>query len=65
MKPLNIRIIWYRTCSNERPTPIALVKTRGSRQYPNTLAVRRKLIPVNDIKFNIKCNDIVPNKINP
>ena len=65
MKPLKIRIIWYVTYSNERPTPIALVKTSGSRQYPNTLAVRRKLMPVKDIRFNMKCNDMVPNKINP
>jgi hypothetical protein len=40
--------------SDERTTPTALVKTRGRRQYPNTLAVRIKLTPVRDIKFRMK-----------
>lgn len=65
-EPTIIRLNFIQeTYSNERRTPIALVRTSGSRQYPNTLAVRRKLTPVRDIKFNMKCNDIVPSKMKP
>ena len=51
--------------SNETMMPIALVNTSGSKQYPSTLAVRRKFTPVNDMRFRMKCKDNVPNKINP
>lgn len=51
--------------SNERMTPMALVETSGNKQYPRTLAVRRKFTPVNDMRLRMKCNDNVPNKINP
>ena len=45
--------------------PTALIKTRGRRQYPRTLAVRRKLTPVSDMRFRIQCNETVPRRMNP
>ena len=51
--------------SKESTTPVALVKTRGNRQYPKTLAVRMKLTPVWDMRFNMKCSEIVPRRMNP
>ena len=46
-------------------TPTALIKTRGSRQYPKTLAVLMKLTPICDIRFSMKCNETVPNRMKP
>ena len=46
-------------------TPTALIRTRGRRQYPRTLAVLIKLTPICDMRFNMKCRDTVPSRIKP
>jgi hypothetical protein len=51
--------------SSEITTPMALINTRGNKQYPRTLAVRRKFMPMSDMRLRIKWRVIVPSRMNP